>query len=98
MSPFLADLDPTTGTGRIFLNAASDQYTVTWCTVRGFDVARSVTVQATLLPNGNIEMIYGSTINLGDAIVGLSPGRTGTFATVTEHSGQTAGDPRRGDG
>jgi hypothetical protein len=82
VSPFLADLDPTTGTGRIFLNAASDQYTVTWCTVRGFDVARSVTVQATLLPNGNIEMIYGSTINLGDAIVGLSPGRTGTFATV----------------
>ena len=94
VSPFLADLDPTTGTGRIFLNAASDQYTVTWCTVRGFDSARSVTVQATLLPNGNIEMIYGATINLGDAIVGLSPGRTGTFATVNlSDAGPTDGGP-----
>jgi hypothetical protein len=82
VSPFLADLDPTTGSGRIFLNAASDQYTVTWCNVRGFDKAQTVTVQATLLPNGNIEMIYGATITLGDAIVGLSPGRTGTFTTV----------------
>ena len=82
VSPFLADLDPTTGNGRIFVNAASDQYTVTWCTVRGFDAPQNVTVQATLLPNGNIEMIYGSTITLGSAIVGLSPGRTGTFTTV----------------
>ena len=82
VAPFLADLDPTTGNGRIFLNAASDQYTVTWCSVRGFDNTRTVTVQATLLPNGTIEMIYGSTINLGDAVVGLSPGRTGVFTTV----------------
>ena len=37
VSPFLADLDPSTGSGRIFLNAAADQYTVTWCNVRGFD-------------------------------------------------------------
>ena len=92
VSPFLADLDPTTGTGRIFLNAASDQYTVTWCNVRGFDTAQTVTVQATLLPNGNIEMIYGATITLGDAIVGLSPGRTGTFTTVNmSDSGPTDG-------
>ena len=92
VSPFLADLDPTTGSGRIFLNAASDQYTVTWCNVRGFDTTRNVTVQATLLPNGNIEMIYGATITLGDAVVGLSPGRTGTFTTVNmSDSGPTDG-------
>ena len=82
VSPFLADLDPTTGSGRIFLNAASDQYTVTWCNVRGFDTTQNVTVQTTLLPNGSIEMIYGATVTLGDAVVGLSPGRTGTFRTV----------------
>jgi hypothetical protein len=82
VSPFLADLDPTTGTGRIFVNAAADQYTVTWCNVRGFDVPRTVTVQATLLPNGNIEMTYGAVVGLTDAIVGLSPGRTGTFKIV----------------
>jgi hypothetical protein len=81
VSPFLADLDPSTGSGRVFVNAAADQYTVTWCNVRGFDSQRTVTVQATLLPSGNIEMIFG-TINLGSAIVGLSPGHTGTFAAV----------------
>lgn len=92
VAPFLADLDPTTGNGRIFLNAASDQYTVTWCNVRGFDSTRTVTAQATLLPNGTIEMIYGSTINLGDAVVGLSPGRTGVFTTVNlSDTGPTSG-------
>ena len=30
VSPFFADLDPTRG-GKIFVNAAPDQYTVTWC-------------------------------------------------------------------
>lgn len=82
VAAFLADLDPTTGSGRVFLNAASDQYTVTWCNVRGFDTTRTVTFQATLSPNGTIEMIYGASMNLGAAIVGLSPGRTGIFKPV----------------
>jgi hypothetical protein len=82
VAPFLADLDPTTGTGRIFLNAASDQYTVTWCNVRGFDTTRTVTFQTTLLPSGTIEIIYGATINVGATVVGLSPGRTGIFKPV----------------
>ena len=82
VSPFLADLDPTTGSGRIYLNAASDQFTATWCNVRGFESTRTVTVQATFLPNGNIEMVYGTTVTLGAAIVGLSPGHTGVFSTV----------------
>ena len=77
VSPFLADLDPTTGTGRVFVNSAADQYTVTWCGVRGFDTTQTVTAQATLLPDGTIEFKF-ATIQLGDAVVGLSPGRTGT--------------------
>ena len=87
VAPFLADLDPTAGNGRIFLNASSNQYTVTWCNVRGFDTTRTVTVQATLLPDGTIEMIYGATVTVGDAIVGLSPGRTGIFQTVNLSDG-----------
>lgn len=91
VSPFLADLDPTTGIGRIFAHAAADQYTVTWCNVRGFDVQRTATVQVSLLPNGTIEMKYG-TVTLGDAIVGLSPGRTGSFTPVDlSDEGPTAG-------
>jgi len=92
VSPFLSDLDPTAGSGRVFLNAASDQYTVTWCNVRGFDLPRTTTVQATLLPSGVIEMKFGTTVNITDAIVGLSPGRTGLFTTVNlSDAGPTAG-------
>ena len=92
VAPFLADLDPSTGNGRVFLDSASDHYTVTWCSVRGFDSTRTVTAQTTLLPNGTIEMIYGATINVADAIVGLSPGRTGTFTTVNlSDAGPTRG-------
>jgi hypothetical protein len=77
---FLADLDPSAG-GRIFANAAADRYTVTWCAVRGFDSTRTVNAQVTLLPSGAIEMKFGD-VTLGDAIVGVSPGRTGEFAPV----------------
>jgi hypothetical protein len=92
VSPFLSDLDPTAGTGRVFVNAVPDQYTVTWCNVHAFESARTTTVQATLLPNGNIEMIFGATITVPDAITGLSPGRTGDFTTVNlDAPGPTAG-------
>jgi hypothetical protein len=80
VAPFLADLDPSSG-GRVFVNAASDLYTVTWCGVRGFDSQRTVTVQTTLLPDGSIEMAFGS-ITLGDAVVALGPGRSGDFTTI----------------
>jgi hypothetical protein len=82
VAPFLADLDPTAGTGRIFLNATSAQYTATWCNVRGFDTTRTVTLQTTLLPDGTIEMIYGASVNIGEAVVGVSPGHTGIFKPV----------------
>jgi hypothetical protein len=92
VSPFLADLDPSAG-GRIFVNAASDQYTVTWCSVRGFDSTQTVTAQATLLPDGTIDMIYASgSSQLGDAVVGVSPGHTGEFRAVNlSDAGPTSG-------
>jgi hypothetical protein len=33
LAPFFADLDPSAG-GRVFVNAAADAFTVTWCAVR----------------------------------------------------------------
>ncbi len=81
VAPFLADLDPTTGTGRIFVNAAADQYTVTWCTVRGFESNGAITAQVTLLPSGTIEFKYEN-IGVADTVVGVSPGRTGVFTPV----------------
>jgi hypothetical protein len=91
VSPFFADLDPTMGTGKIFVNAAADQYTVTWCNVRGFDSTRSTTVQATLLPDGSVEMKFGDSINLPDSIVGISPGHTGDVALVDLTTGNGSG-------
>ena len=82
VSPFLADLDPSTA-GRIYVNAKSDIYSVTWCSVRGFDSTRTITTQLSLLPDGSIEFIYGNNSPaLGDAVVGVSPGRTGDFTPV----------------
>jgi hypothetical protein len=93
VSPFFADLDPTMGSGKIFVNAASDQYTVTWCNVRGFDSTRTTTVQATLLPDGSVEMKFSDSINIGDSIVGISPGHTGdvTLVDLTTGSGSGSG-------
>ncbi len=91
IAPFLADLDPSSG-GRVYVNAASDQYTVTWCDVRGFDSTKTVRVQATVLPDGTIEMKYGDPITLDEAVVGLSPGHTGDFRPVNlSDIGPTAG-------
>jgi hypothetical protein len=78
---FLADLDPSAG-GGIFVHAAADQYTVTWCGVRGFDSTRTVTAQATLLPDGSIEMRFAAAVSLASAVVGLSPGATADFTTA----------------
>jgi hypothetical protein len=91
IAPFFTDLDPTTGTGKIFVNAAPDQYTVTWCNVRGFDSTRTTTVQATLLPDGSVEMKFADSINVGDSIVGISPGHTSDIALVDLDSGNGSG-------
>jgi hypothetical protein len=93
VAPFFADLDPTQGTSKIFVNAAPDQFTVTWCNVRGFDSTRVATVQATMLPDGSVEIKEDASTNLGDAIVGLSPGHTDTFTTVnlSDGSGSSSG-------
>jgi hypothetical protein len=93
IAPFFADLDPSTGNGKVFVNAAADGYTVTWCNVRGFDSTRTTTVQATLLPDGSVEMKFSDAINIGDAIVGISPGHTSDVALVdlTAASGSGGG-------
>src|SRR5262249_15953072 len=97
VAPFFADLDPTQATGKIFVNAASDQFTVTWCNVRGFDSTRVATVQATMLPDGSVEIKEDGSTNLGDAIIGLSPGHTGTFTAVNLSHGSGASSDAIGE-
>jgi hypothetical protein len=82
IAAFFADLDPTTGSGRVFLATGPDGVTVTWCNVRGFDLTDTVTVQTTMLPTGVVEIRFGATVGLDDAVVGLSPGHTTQFTTA----------------
>jgi hypothetical protein len=87
---FFADLDPSAG-GGVFVASGPDAVTVTWCSVRGFDSTSTVTSQATLLPDGSVEVKFGN-VSLGAGIVALSPGATTGFASVDLHaSGPTAG-------
>lgn len=81
VSLFLSDLDPSSG-GRVFLQAAGDQFTVTWCGVRAFGSGNRATVQVTLLPDGSFEEKFADNTTIGDAVVGASPGRTGSFVPL----------------
>ncbi|MCE2540417.1 MAG: hypothetical protein J4G16_08490 [Acidobacteria bacterium] len=78
---FLSDLDPSAG-GAVYAQAGADAVTVTWCDVPGFESQSTTTVQVSLLSTGVIEMTFDPDVGLGDAIVGLSPGRTAAFESV----------------
>jgi len=91
VAPFFADLDPSQGSSKIFVNAAADQVTVTWCDVRGFDSTRTATVQATLLPDGSVEMKFGESSNVQESIVGISPGHTDSVTLVDLTAGSASG-------
>ena len=78
---FLSDLDPSAG-GGVYSHAGADAATVTWCDVPGFESQSTTTVQVSLLSTGVIEMTFDAGIGLGEAIVGVSPGRTTEFESV----------------
>ena len=81
VAPFFADLDPSAG-GGIFVSAAPDAFTVTWCAVPDFDATGRVTAQASLLPGGSVEIRIDAATTLKDAVVALSPGATDAFVSV----------------
>ncbi len=88
LAPFLADLDPSAG-GGVFVQSATDRFTVTWCAVPGFDKPQTATVQISLLPDASVEVKYGATVSLGDAVVGVSPGETMAFTPLDLNGGGT---------
>ena len=98
IAPFLADLDPSTG-GGVYARTGTDAVTVTWCAVPAYGSQLTTTVQATLLSTGVVEMTFDAGIGLGDAVVGLSPGRTTSFASVdlSDIAGATGGGAAVGE-
>jgi hypothetical protein len=99
VAPFLADLDPSAG-GAVFVRAATDAFTATWCGVRVFDSTLQVTLQTSLLPDGSVEMKYAdsSRWTATDGIVGVSPGHTGTFQPVDLTTATTTAPVAGGSG
>jgi hypothetical protein len=89
VAPFFADLDPSAG-GAVFVSAASDAFTVTWCAVPDFDGTGKVTAQASLLPGGAVEIRIDAATTLKDAVVALSPGATSAFAALDLSAASTA--------
>ena len=91
-APFFADLDPSSG-GGVFLQSGADAFSVTWCAVPAFGQPQATaTVQMTFLPAGTVEVKIDESTRLDSAVVGLSPGRTGTLAAVDlSEPGPTAG-------
>jgi hypothetical protein len=81
VAPFFADLDPSAG-GGMFVSAAPDAFTVTWCAVPDFDATGRVTAQASLLAGGAVEVRIDASTTLKDAVVALSPGAAGSFTPV----------------
>jgi hypothetical protein len=91
-----ADLDPSAG-GAVFVNARSDTFTVTWCSVPGFEDPVKVTAQAVIARDGRIELKVAGTTTRKDAVVGLSPGRTNVYKPV-DLTATSSGDVDGGSG
>jgi hypothetical protein len=89
VAPFFADLDPSAG-GGMFVSAAPDAFTVTWCAVPDFDATGQVTAQASLLSGGAVEIRIDASTTLKDAVVALSPGATDGLVPVDLSAAATA--------
>jgi hypothetical protein len=96
VAPFFADLDPSAG-GGVFVSAAADAFTVTWCGVPDYDATGKLTAQASLLPGGAIEVRIDSSTTLREAVVGLSPGGAASL-TPLDLSSATATSSAGGSG
>ncbi len=84
---FFSDLDPSSK-GEVKVLQSSTKFRVTWKDVTEFGGSNSNTFQITLFKNGNIQIVFGQTVETGAAIVGISPGNTSpgdsTFVDFSE--------------
>ena len=83
VSPFLADLDPIAGGARLRQRRRAISTPSPGAPSAASTRRSTVTAQATLLPDGDDrDAIRRRHRRCGDAVVGVSPGRTGDFRTV----------------
>ena len=76
------DLDPSAG-GGVYRRIDTDAIILTWCDVPEFGKPNNrVNVQMRIGMDGNIDFIYGGTVDATSGVVGVSPGMTGIFKPV----------------
>ena len=72
ISMLFDDLNPSVG-GSISWKVSGDAFVVTWSDISEYGTSNSNTFQISLFENGEILLAWGS-LDVGDAIIGLSPG------------------------
>jgi hypothetical protein len=92
IAPFFADLDPSRG-GSVTTQLVADRAVFSWNAVPGGSQINHNTFQATLHPNGAIDLVYG-TMETREAVVGVSPGHAPGLTAAD----LTAGRPRGSSG
>jgi hypothetical protein len=81
IAAFFADLDPSRG-GSVGASLGSDRAVFSWSGVPGGAQINRNNFQVTLLPGGDIDLVYGSEMQSREAIVGLSPGAAASLTAV----------------
>ena len=81
IAAFFTDLDPSRG-GSVGARLASDRAVFSWSGVPGGAQINRNSFQVTLLPEGDIDLVYGGEMQSREAIVGLSPGAAATLTAV----------------
>ena len=81
IAAFFADLDPSRG-GGVGARLAPDRAVFSWSGVPGGAQINRNSFQVTLLPDGDIDLVYGSEMQSREAIVGISPGAAATLTAV----------------
>jgi hypothetical protein len=83
IAAFFTDLDPSRG-GSVGARLGSDRAVLSWSGVPGGAQINRNSFQVNLLPDGDIDLVYGSGSEMQsrEAIVGLSPGAVATLTAV----------------
>lgn len=81
IAAFFTDLDPSRA-GTVGAHLAPDRAVFSWSGVPGGAQINRNSFQIALLPDGAIDLVYGSEMQTREAIVGLSPGGASTLTAV----------------
>lgn len=81
IAAFFADLDPSRG-GSVTARLGPDRAVFSWSGVPGGAQINRNSFQATLLPGGDVDLVYGGEMQTREAIIGLSPGSNAALTAM----------------